>query len=589
MSRGSPALPLEPTPTRKGESPYAARGRVHHPSLRLAEVRLAAAATPKGYGVYSSPTPPSFSIMNEAMKAIARRTGFLIPLLALLPACQQPPLFPSSPFNLYIARLEWGQSVLKENLRLVQGKPALLRAYLVSTAPGVRARVDLTGDVYQGSTLLGNLTFTCPAPLPTAPDPSRLANSCNATLPAGWVVPDLKVVLTADPNNQVPETDKTDNTLTLTPTVGAGTVLHLTVVPVIHQGVQPQIPSFRDYVWSIWPLKEISYTARASYTTSVVLNTYNDWRQLLNEIKTLRQTDGSNRYYYGFVRVDVKISNFSGIGFIAYPAAAGWDDPKGGPITMAHELGHNFGLRHTPCGNPSDLDPNYPYPDGKIGTWGYSLATDELYDPEQYHDLMSYCGPRWISDYGYQKVQTFLESNPPSPQALSRGEYILLSGRIEGDSIHLYPPVYYTGYPVENRPGEYRLEVETPTGRKTISFAPVEDSLGGLSFQVSLQEAPTALRLYRGATLLLEKRASVTPLSTWQASLREEAGRVLLTWEGAPYASLVHIASDGTRTTLGLWQTGSRAEFPTGGLPAGGTFEVQLSDGLRVERYRFGR
>jgi len=49
------------------------------------------------------------------------------------------------------------------------------------------------------------------------------------------------------------------------------------------------------------------------------------------------------------------------------------------------------------------------------------------------------------------------------------------------------------------------------------------------------------------------------------------------------------VAEDGTRTALGLWHRGGEARFALQNLPPGGAFEVQLSDGLRVQRYLFPR
>ena len=46
--------------------------------------------------------------------------------------------------------------------------------------------------------------------------------------------------------------------------------------------------------------------------------------------------------------------------------------------TFAHELGHNLGLRHAPCGVPG-----------------------RLLNPEGYRDLMSYCGPEGVSDFNF--------------------------------------------------------------------------------------------------------------------------------------------------------------------------------------------
>ena len=244
-------------------------------------------------------------------------------------------ILPLSAANLRIVKAEWGQTILKENLQLIEGKPALLRVHLAATPAPLSLDQPLAGAVYQGGTFVGNLSFTCPNPIPTTTAQGDLSTTCNATLPGDWVAPGLRVELRADPNNQVAETDEGDNALTLTPSVGAGTVLYLTVVPVIHyafgQEKVPSIPDFSPTVWSIWPLKEISYTIRAPYTFSgstfsSILNTYYDWVRLLSELRALRQADGSGRYYYGFVRADYPTATFvRGVGYLGYPVAVGYD------------------------------------------------------------------------------------------------------------------------------------------------------------------------------------------------------------------------------------------------------------------------
>ena len=68
---------------------------------------------------------------------------------------------------------------------------------------------------------------------------------------------------------------------------------------------------------------------------------------------------------------------------------------------MAHELGHSLGLPHAPCGTSGGP---YPYPEAKIGVWGYSLSARMLRDPDEYYDLMSYCDPSFISDYNFEQL-----------------------------------------------------------------------------------------------------------------------------------------------------------------------------------------
>ncbi|BCZ90222.1 M66 family metalloprotease [Thermus thermophilus] len=481
--------------------------------------------------------------------------------------------------NLAIAKVEWGQTVLKEELRLVAGKPALLRVHLVAGPSSLSLAQPLAGAAYADTVFLGNLSFICPNPIPTSTSQGDLGTTCNATLPADWVRPGLQVELRADPHDQVAESDEGDNLRTLAPQVGAGTVLHLTAVPVVHQGVTASVPSFRTTLWRIWPLREVAYTTRAPYTFAGVLSPSDimAWSQLLDELRLLRQADGSGRYYYGFVRVSYT-SGIAGIGYIGYPVAVGWDHSGSAPAVMAHELGHNFGRDHAPCGTRGD--PYYPYANGQIGTWGYDLDDGALKDPAGYYDLMSYCGPQWVSDYTYQGAQAFLEANPPSPQSLPE-EGLLFSGRIAGDQVAFNPPVRLAVDP-EGNPSPYVLQVD---GKEYPVYV-LEDSEGVVHFQAKVPVGPFShVALYREGRLLAEVSGGVRP----QVDLREEGGFLVVRWTGYPFLSLFHVAEDGTRTAFGLWHQGGESRFALEGLPQGGAFEVQLSDGLGVRTLVFPR
>ena len=72
---------------------------------------------------------------------------------------------------------------------------------------------------------------------------------------------------------------------------------------------------------------------------------------------------------------------------------------------LAHEVGHNLGLRHAPCGGALGTDESYPYPNGSTGVWGYDFRDSTLVSPENRRDIMGYCYEvGWLSDYYFEKV-----------------------------------------------------------------------------------------------------------------------------------------------------------------------------------------
>jgi hypothetical protein len=95
--------------------------------------------------------------------------------------------------------------------------------------------------------------------------------------------------------------------------------------------------------------------------------------------------------------------------------------PRGG-TTMAQEIGHNyndlFGLsdrwKHVDCGLPAGDDPHdgYPYITNTIGMttgtniprgyWGYDRLSETPIPPNGARDYMSYCEPKWTSDYNWR-------------------------------------------------------------------------------------------------------------------------------------------------------------------------------------------
>ena len=148
------------------------------------------------------------------------------------------------------------------------------------------------------------------------------------------------------------------------------------------------------------------------------------WSALLTECAALRNADNAsgNTYYYCAVQPANTVGEYCGSGCVAglgyvsgasdtyHRASTGIHFGGSSDIdTMVHEVGHNMGLPHAPCGGVDGADPDFPYQNGVIGVYGYDLAAEVFKAPNGHADIMGYCAPRWISDYNYDKIFTRLK------------------------------------------------------------------------------------------------------------------------------------------------------------------------------------
>lgn len=101
-----------------------------------------------------------------------------------------------------------------------------------------------------------------------------------------------------------------------------------------------------------------------------------------------------------------------GIGTDRVGGSPSTDNPGGGTLIFGHELVHDYDEKHTntadSCGS-SDSSTAYPYASSSIQEFGFNPATLKVYNPNNTHDLMSYCpagGSRegWISPYTWTQM-----------------------------------------------------------------------------------------------------------------------------------------------------------------------------------------
>lgn len=514
--------------------------------------------------------------------------------------------------NLHIDGFYVTQSVqtYTRTVPLVAGRNGLLRVFVVANqantaAPEVRARF------YRAGALIQTLTIAAPGPsvpTDTATSQATLSRTWNAALPASLLQPGLDVVLDVDPTNTVPEASDADNSY---PANGTPLSLNLRTVATLDLRLVPirrtadnttgnvsaaNAAQFADQTVRMHPLGTVNVDVRAAYTYTDTAQIQSGdgngvWLRILSQINALQAAEGGTRSYYGVIAVPYG-GGIAGYGYVPGRSAVGWDKLPSASGVAAHELGHNFGRSHAPCGGVSSSDPNYPYAGGVTGQWGYDLVAGALKPPTS-TDLMGYCGNNWISDYTYQGVMSQRGLAPPAQVGATREPSLIVWGRIRDGEVILEPAFEaVTEARMPRSPGPNLLQ----------GF----DAAGGEAFRLAFSGTPVAdaphneehfafavpLRIIRGplAKLQLESRGQRAALSTTGARaagrpsrlhLERTAGATMIRWDASEYP--LAVVRDAGGRILSLAQGGS---VTLDNSP--GALDVTLSDRTRsrAERIR---
>jgi len=385
---------------------------------------------------------------------------------------------PAPTMNLQVAGVQLIQSTQRADgsVPMVSGRDALLRVFVTSTG-GNQAQPSVRVRLFSGNSQVDSLTVAAPgAQVPASVDTASLATSWNVLIPGARVISGMAIQAVVDPNDDVAESNETDNSWPgATPqaiTVRNVPTFALRFVPVKQSvnGLTGAVSNanqaaLADPTRRMHPLGTTNVSVRATFTTDAPVLVSNDsngaWSRILGEIYTLKTADGFSGDYVGIVPATYG-SGIAGLGYIGAPAAIAWDKASSAPGVIAHELGHNFGRSHAPCGNPGGPDPQYPYVNGSIGTWGLDLPAMDLKAPGTYKDLMSYCNPDWISDYNYLAVMNFRGTAPDmTPTAGQRPvqDGLLVWGRIRNGAVILEPAFRVrAAIRLPARPGPHRIE-----------------------------------------------------------------------------------------------------------------------------------
>lgn len=489
---------------------------------------------------------------------------------------------------------------LSGDVPLVAGRDGLLRVFVRasganSAMPPVRARF------YNGSTLVNTILIQpTAASVPLTIDEATLGLSWNANLPGSLLQPGLRLLVDVDPSNLVAESNESDNSqpangAPVTLDVRTAAPLGVRFVPVIQAArgdtgrvTESNKASFVAPMLKMFPVPSIDADIRQPYLFSggELQSGGANWTTLLSELNAVRVAEGSARIYYGVVRVGYT-SGVAGLGYIGVPTSVGWDYQPGGAEVLAHEVGHNFGRLHAPCGGPSGVDAQFPYTGATIGAFGYDLSAATIKFPVL-RDLMSYCDPSWISDYTYKAILNFRSTFPMKAGAVTssaRERGLLVWGRIEQGRVVLEP-----GFEVDapalipTQGGPHQLTGVGASGEPLFSFNftgdRVADSPGGNDETFAFVVPVSRLRGVELAAMRLSARGRQVELRSSGSlavptATRLANGRVRVTWNGAPgRAALIRDARTGAILSVAR---GGSVDVQS----SSSDFEITLSDGVK--------
>lgn len=257
----------------------------------------------------------------------------------------------------------------------------------------------------------------------------------RGTIPAAWIRPGVQVavrVRSATANVTVPS-----ETFVVHPIVAEVPVLDVTIVPLIVGGEHPDTSrgvyegwleearrrfAIDRYDLEIHPPLDLGLGSECTVPLKFTA---------LQELWFYQTMQESERFFVGVLPCVVGgVALTPGFVQVTSPGEAG-------TRVFLHELGHNFGLAHAPCGEPPGVDPAFPYRGGVLGLPGFDVG-NEAWIAATSEDVMGYCQGWWLSDYHYARSARYrmLEERPAILSTLDAGSWpasVVVQGEVRSD------------------------------------------------------------------------------------------------------------------------------------------------------------